>query len=109
MTSEQLDDFRTDIDQLIKANKREQGEIRAYLGIDEAKLILAHIDEQQSEIDMLRGSLEECRLDFAGLKKDNARLRESIKKHKSEVWGKVEVSHPDDADLYAALYEVSDD
>ena len=71
--------------------------------------LLAHIDEQQSEIEMLQGSLEEWRLDFAGLKEDNARLRGAIKKHKSEVWGRVEVSHPDDADLYDALKEARDD
>ena len=71
--------------------------------------VVAHIDEQQREIEMLQGSLEEWRLDFAGLKEDNARLRGVIKKHKSEVWGRVEVSHPDDADLYDALKEASDD
>ena len=47
--------------------------------------LLAHIDEQQSEIEMLQGSLEEWRLDFAGLKEDNARLRRAIKKHKDEM------------------------
>ena len=58
MTSEQLEDFRTDIDQLIKANEREQGKIRAYLGIDEAKLILAHIDEQQRKIEKMTEALQ---------------------------------------------------
>ena len=102
MTKEQLDKLRDAAERY--TDKSAIPNARGKL-----QLLISHIDAQQSEIEMLRESLEEWRLDFSGLKKDNARLRKAIKTHQLEVWGKVKVSHPDDADLYAALEETTDD
>ena len=55
MTKEQLDLLREDVNELL-----DRGETRIYNTLTDAKSIIAHIDEQQREIDRLREALKEA-------------------------------------------------